>query len=76
MYIYIYVCIYMYIYIYIYVCICIYIYIYTQYIYIYIYIYEVCSKLFYRMVVISMLPGCLPGNQPFASGYLPGIGDI
>ena len=41
---------------------------------IYIYIYEVCSKLFHRVVVISMLPGCLPGNQPFASGHLPGIG--
>ena len=41
---------------------------------IHIYIYEVCSKLFYRVVPISMLPGCLPGNQPFASGYLPGIG--
>ena len=37
------------------------------------YIY-ICSNVFCRLVVISKLPGCLPGKQPFASGYLPGIG--
>ena len=37
------------------------------------YTYEVCSKFFYRLAMISELPGCLPGNRPFASGYLPGI---
>ena len=36
--------------------------------------YEVHAKLFDRLVILSGLPGCMPGQQPFASGYLPGIG--